>query len=75
MKIYSPPDNHQLAKILFAAQLARTTVCLEPVPYGYKNKHLLEQNSLFSTPALEIEPHNYVFGTHSILRKLTPNAH
>ena len=72
MKIYSPPENHQLAKILFAAQLSRTAVIHEPVPYGYKNKHFQEQNALFSTPALELGPHQYVFGTHAILRTLAP---
>lgn len=56
MKIYSPPDNHQLAKVLFTAHLSRTTVTLEPVPYGYKNKHFQEQNALFTTPALEVQP-------------------
>ena len=52
MKIYSPPDNHQLAKVLFTAQLSRTNLTHEPVPYGYKHKHFQEQNPLFTTPAL-----------------------
>lgn len=72
MKLYSPPDNHQLAKILFTANLSRTALTHEPVPYGYKNKHFQEQNALFTTPALELQPHQYVFGTHSILRHLAP---
>ena len=39
MKVYSPPDNHQLAKIIFTAHLNRTAIAHEPVPYGYKHKH------------------------------------
>ncbi len=38
MKIYSPPDNHVLAKILFTARISRKSLTLEPVPYGYKHK-------------------------------------
>jgi hypothetical protein len=38
MKVYSPPQNHQLAKILFAASLSRTTLTHEPVLYGYKHR-------------------------------------
>jgi hypothetical protein len=75
MKLYSPPDNHQLAKIQFTARLARKTLAHEPVPYGYKNKHFQEQNALFTTPALELAPQGYVFGTHAILRSLAPQEH
>lgn len=53
MRIYSPPENHQLAKILFTAKLTKTVVAHEPVPYGYKHKHFQEHHALFTIPALE----------------------
>lgn len=38
MKIYSPPDNHVLSKLIFAARISNTPVHHEVVPYGHKNK-------------------------------------
>lgn len=38
MKIYSPPDNHILSKLLFAARMSNTPIHHEVVPYGHKNK-------------------------------------
>lgn len=72
MKIYSPPENHILSKILFTARLFKTPLHHEAVPYGHKNKQFQEQNSLFTSPALEISPGRYVFGTHSIMRTIAP---
>lgn len=52
MKIYSPPDNHVLAKIQFTARLSGTILHHEPVSYNHKNKHFQEQHALFNTPCL-----------------------
>lgn len=75
MKIYSPPDNHILSKILFTARISNTNLQHEVVPYGHKNKQFQEHNSLFTSPALEVSPGRYVFGTHSIMRTIAPQAH
>ena len=72
MKIYSPPANHVLAKIQFTARLSGTTLTHEAVSYGHKHRQFQEQHALFTTPALEQAPHDFVFGTHSILRVLAP---
>ena len=74
MKLYCPPENHVLAKLTFTAKLARQDLTVEPVPYGYKNKHVQEHNALFTLPALELSPGKYVFGTHSIMRTLCNNG-
>lgn len=74
MKLYSPPDNHKLAKILFASRLFGKPVVHEPVPYSHKNKQFSEHNALFSIPALETAEGEFVFGVHSILRYLAPAA-
>ena len=43
MKIYSPPDNHILSKILFASKLYGVNLQHEVVPYGYKNKQFQDE--------------------------------
>ncbi len=75
MKIYSPPDNHILSKIIFTAKLSNTPLQHEVVPYGHKNKQFQDHHSLFTSPALEISHNKYVFGVHSILRVLAPKTH
>lgn len=75
MKIYSPPDNHILSKILFTARISNTPIQHEVVPYGHKNKQFQDHHALFTAPALEVHPGRYVFGAHAILRVLAPKAH
>ena len=74
MKIYSPPDNHILSKILFASKLYGVNLQHEVVPYGYKNKQFQEHQALFTLPALEVSHSRYIFGTHSILKHLGTNT-
>lgn len=75
MKIYSPPDNHILSKIVFTARISNTILQHEVVPYGHKNKQFQEHYSLFTSPTLELSPGKYIFGTHSIMRAIAPKAH
>ena len=74
MKIYSPPDNHVLSKILFTARISNTTVQHEVVPYGHKNKQFQEHHSLFTSPSLEVSTGKYIFGTHSIMRTIASQS-
>jgi glutathione S-transferase len=75
MKLYSPPDNHVLLKIQFAARIANAQLHHEVVPYGHKNKQFQDHHALFTSPTLELSPGRYVFGTHAILRVLAPQVH
>lgn len=75
MKIYAPPQNHIISKITFTAAITKEALIHEEVSYAHKHKQFQDQHPLFTLPALETPSHQYIFGTHAIMRKLAPKNH
>lgn len=75
MKVFSPPNNHKLNKILFAAKLYNHSVEHVEVPFNHKNKQFQDAYPQSTLPALELQDGTFIFGTNSILLSLVPEQH